>query len=169
VSDDLRVTTLPTPAPPRLVNHSLPQQASPYPCAVLSIIRFAGVVSLAAALCSCSHHDSSTALTSVNVGVGGCAPSGVPLSPVASPPPTPDKAYPPSSKDDLHDGYAVGRDQWGAILSDECARLPANIEITGLCSDLYDRLPATGPALDPRSRWITGCVKGVTDGYHTYH
>jgi hypothetical protein len=69
----------------------------------------------------------------------------------------------------LHDGYSVGRDQWDVILTDQCAPLPATTEIKSPCSDLYDRLPATGPALDPRSRWITDCVNGVTDGYHTYH
>jgi hypothetical protein len=88
---------------------------------------------------------------------------------VASPPPTPSSADSLSSKDDLHDGYSVGRDQWDVILTDQCAPLPATTEIKSPCSDLYDRLPATGPALDPRSRWITDCVNGVTDGYHTYH
>jgi hypothetical protein len=69
----------------------------------------------------------------------------------------------------VHDGYAVGRDEWAAILTDECAPLPATTEIKSLCSDLYDRLPATSPALDPRSRWISYCVVGVADGYHSYH
>jgi len=121
---------------------------------------------MVALLGACTH--SSSKPTSA-IALHGCGPSNTPLVTAASQPPTPTDAGTLASKDDVHDGYSVGRDQWAAIVPDECAPLPPASEIAGLCGSLYDRLPSTGPALDSRTKWVTGCSKGVTDGWRSYH